>query len=92
MYEAARPLWVKVNILRNKVFGHRSVEYTVEEAFKEAGLSPNDLRDLIKQTENLMNAASHAWDRSVHAFNMGAGEDLTQLLIDISGQSPSGSA
>jgi hypothetical protein len=71
MHAAAKPLWVKVSILRNEAFAHRSVEYSVSDVFRKAGVSPNELRDLVKRTMELLNALTRAWDRSVHAFNLG---------------------
>jgi hypothetical protein len=83
MYAAAKPLWVKVSILRNKAFGHRSQAHTVAEVFQEAAVSPNELKALVERTMELLNVLTLAWDRSVHAFNLGAGEDLIRLLNDI---------
>ena len=83
LYQEMKPLWVKVNILRNKAFGHRSTAHTVEEVFKEAAVTPNELRDLVDGTKKLLNKLSHAWDRSSHAFNLGAREDTVRLLDDL---------
>ena len=82
-YQKMKPLWVKVNILRNKVFGHRSTAHTVEEVFKEAAITPNEIRDLVDGTKKLLNELSHAWDRSFHAFNLGAQEETIRLLDDL---------
>lgn len=79
----AKPLWIKINILRNKAFGHRSVAHTVEEVFKEAGVTPDELRDLVEVTKKLLNELTHAWDKSVHAFNLGSLEDTLRLLQDL---------
>ena len=82
-YKKAWPLWVKVNVLRNKAFGHRSVAHTVEEVFKEAQVTPNELKQLVEATKELLNKISHVWDRSVHAFNLSARGDTIRLLDDI---------
>jgi HEPN superfamily AbiU2-like protein len=84
VYAAAKSLWVKVSILRNKAFGHRSRAHTVAEVFQEAAVSPNELKELIEHTMELLNLLTRAWDRSVHAFNLGAKDDLVRLLNDIS--------
>ncbi len=83
MYNKARPLWIKVNILRNKAFGHRSVAHTVEEVFKEAQVTPNELKQLVEATKELLNELSHARDRNVHAFNLSARGDTIRLLDDL---------
>jgi AbiU2 len=83
VYAAVKPLWVKVSILRNKAFGHRFRAHTAAEVFQEAAVSPNELKELIERTMELLNVLTRAWDRSVHAFNLGAKEDLVRLLNDI---------
>jgi hypothetical protein len=81
--EEAKPLWVKVSILRNKAFGHRSNAHTVKEVFEEAGVTPDELRDLVDVTKKLMNRITNVWDRSTHAFNLGSRESLINLLEDL---------
>ena len=79
----AKPLWVKVNILRNKAFGHRSRAHTVEQVFQEAGVTPNELQKLVEKTKKFINKLTLAWDKSTHAFNLGARSDTLRLLSDI---------
>lgn len=83
MYQELKPLWIKVNILRNKAFGHRSTDYTFEEVFEETSVNPDELRDLVEGTKRLLNALSHAWDRSSHAFNLEVQDDTIRLLDDL---------
>lgn len=83
LYAEAKPLWVKVNILRNKAFGHRSKAHTASEVFAEAGVTPNELRDLAEVTRKLLNTASLAWAKNAHAFNLSAREDTLALLHDL---------
>jgi hypothetical protein len=82
-YAEAKPLWLKVNILRNKAFGHQSVAHTTAEVFKEAGVTPKDLRDLIEKTKQLLNQISLAVGNTSHAFNLQATEDTLRLLDDL---------
>jgi hypothetical protein len=83
LYARAKPLWAKVNILRNNAFGHRSTSLTVEEAFAEADMAPNEFTELIDVTKELLNAVSHAYDRSFHVFNLGARKDVLRMLDDL---------
>lgn len=84
LYARAKPLWTKVSILRNKAFGHRSTSHTVEEAFVEAGVTPNELGQLVDLTKELLNRVSNAYDGSTHAFNLGAREDTIRMLEKLS--------
>lgn len=83
-YDALKPLWIKVSILRNNVFGHDSLEYSEGEAFAVAQLTPDDLRDLWLGTCDLLNELTHAWDKSVHAFNLGSRDALIRMFEDLS--------
>lgn len=82
-YALAKPLWIKVSILRNEAFGHRSVKRTVDQAFKRAGISANELRELIGHTRKLINTITHAADRSIHSFNLDATDATVRLLEDL---------
>lgn len=82
-YAEAKPLWVKVSILRNKAFGHRSKAHEVSEVFAEAGVTPDELRRLVEVTRSLLNAATQAWARTTHAFNLSSRGDTLRLLGDL---------
>ena len=83
LYQDAKPLWIKVSILRNEAFGHRSVDLDFDKVFKKAAVTPDELRVLIEKTQSLMNALSRAVDNSIHAFNTGARDDTIRLLEDL---------
>ena len=79
-YAAVKPLWVKVNILRNKAFGHRSSAHTVEEVFNEAGVTPNELRQLVEAAKAILNTITQTIANTTDAFNLEAREDTLRLL------------
>jgi len=79
-YDRARPLWQKVSILRNKAFGHRSSAHSVADVFAEAGVTPNQLRELVEMTRELLNAATQAAAGVTHAFNLSSRGDTLRVL------------
>lgn len=83
MYETSKPLWIKVGILRNEAFGHRSDSLTIEQIFNKAGITPNELKELIELTKKLINRIGRALDGSVHAFNLGATKATLDVLKDL---------
>ena len=85
LHNQAKPIWVKVCILRNKVFGHRAKSHTIEEAFAEAGVTPNDIARLLDITRKLLNKVSLVHDKTTHAFNLEARGDTVRLLKELSG-------
>lgn len=79
-YEQIRPLWLKVCILRNNAFGHRSTAKTVDEIFAQANVTPNELRDLVEATKKILNTATQAVAGVTHAFNSSSREDTLNVL------------
>ena len=79
-YAIAKPLWVKVSILRNNVYGHRALDLDIENAYEKAGVTPNDFRDLVAQTKALLNNLTSKLRDSQHAFNLSATRDTVNLL------------
>ena len=73
-------IWKKVCILRSNVFGHRSAKLSPEEAFEKAGLSPNELAEMIQLAQRLFNFISRTLTRSSHAFNLSATRDVSKLM------------
>lgn len=84
LYEQAIMLWRKIAILRNNAFGHQTNKLSVSDVFAKSDVTPNELRDLWAITKKLMNKITRAWNRSSHAFNLGAREDTERLLSDLS--------
>ena len=83
LHAKAKPLWIKVGILRNNAFGHRSDSKTIEQIFKEAEVKPNELKKLIEITKLLLNTITLELDGSVHAFNLEATEVTLRVLKDL---------
>jgi hypothetical protein len=83
LYDEAILLWKKVAILRNAAFGHQTNKLSVSDVFKKANVTPNELHDLWEITKKLINKTTRAWNRSSHAFNLGAREDTERLLSDL---------
>ena len=48
------PIWKKITILRSNVFSHRSIKLGRESALKKAGISPNEIKLLIENTQKLI--------------------------------------
>jgi hypothetical protein len=81
--EKAQRSFSKVAILRNNAFGHHSAKLSTQEVFAKAGISPNDIKELIDTTKQLLNEITHDWNKSFHAFNLGARDSTLKLLDDL---------
>lgn len=78
-----KPLWVKVSVLRNKIFGHRSNALDYNEVLKEADVTPNQFKKLIDESKRILNEMTSLWNGSRHAFNLSATKDTVELLEDL---------
>lgn len=83
LYTEAKALWPKVGILRNEAFGHRSNSHTIAQTFKEAGVTPNELKRLVELSKKLLSAITRALDGSIYAFNPGASDATVRVLKDL---------
>ncbi len=82
-YRELKPLWVKVSILRNEGFGHRSLERGTEEVFAKADVTGNELKELVERTKSMLNELTGALRDSMHAFNLNATRDTIRMLDDL---------
>lgn len=78
-----KPLWVKVSVLRNKMFAHRSNDLDYDEIWEEAKIKPNQFKELIDESKRILKDMNSLWDRSSHSFNLTATEDTVELLEDL---------
>jgi len=81
--EKLKPLWIKVSVIRNKIFGHRSNTLDYDEIWKEAAVTPNQFKQLIDDSKRILNDLTSLWNRSSHAFNLSATKDTVDLLEDL---------
>jgi hypothetical protein len=80
----AEPLWKKVNVLRNRVFGHRSKAHTIEELFREAKITPDELKALLDMSKKILNEITYVLDRSTYPFDdFNASDDVIRMLTDL---------
>ncbi|NWG02155.1 MAG: hypothetical protein HXY44_04765 [Syntrophaceae bacterium] len=78
-----KPLWKKVSILRNNLFGHRSSKLVDDDVWEKASVTPNQFKKLIDDSKRLLNRMTRLWDRRSHAFNLSATSDTLRLLEDL---------
>lgn len=79
-----KPLWAKVAVIRNNMFGHRSNTLEYDGVWEKADIAPKQLKELIDETKRILNEITVLYDRSTHAFNLSATQDTVQLLEDLS--------
>jgi hypothetical protein len=75
-------MFEKLQILRNNNFAHLG-NLDSQESFKRAGISPNDMRRLIKRSIEILRTIYYAYDRGDFAFDYGSRKDTYSLLNDL---------
>ena len=72
----------KLQILRNNHFAHLG-SLNSQESFKRAGISPNDVRELIDSSIEILTSIYYAYDRCDFTFDYGSKKDTYVLLDDL---------
>lgn len=78
-----KPLWVKISVLRNKMFAHRSTALEHNDIWKEANVTPNQFKELIDKSKNILNDITTLWNKNRHVFNLTSTRDTVKLLEDL---------
>lgn len=79
----AKVFWKKVSILRNKLFAHKANSLNYIQIFKEANITPNQLRDLIKDSKTLLNEISSALNIDTYDNYWSVSKDAKRLLENL---------
>jgi len=78
-----KPLWIKVSILRNKLFGHKSNALENKNIWEKANVTPDEFKTLIEDSKRILNEMTSTWNRSSHVFNLSATKNTMDLLKDL---------
>lgn len=78
-----KPLWKKVAVLRNNMFGHRSKTLEFSDVWKQAQVTPKQFKQLIDESKNILNRITSLQNRSTHLFNLTSTKDTLKLLEDL---------
>ena len=85
LMQKAKPLWIKIGIVRSEIFAHLSDDNGIENSFKKADLKYRDFNELIELSKRIINVITQDYDRNTHAFNLSAELDTKALLNDLMG-------
>jgi len=78
-----KPLWIKVSVLRNKMFAHRSNALDYDEILKKEKVKPNQLKQLIDESKRILNEITFLWNGSRLPFKRSSTKDTLNLLDDL---------
>ncbi len=78
-----KQIWIKISILRNEMFAHKSNSLATKAIWRKAGLTPDALKCFIEDSKILLNEITEARFNSGHIFGQSASEDTKSLLEDL---------
>jgi|SRR5690554_4285712 len=76
----ARPLWIKVSILRNNVYAHKSSKHTINDAFELAGVSSDEMIELIDISEKILQKIGAEVLDTHYVFNLSSRRSTIGML------------
>jgi len=81
-YNRALVIWEKVKILRNKYYAHQAFDLNIKELYRQAKITPDEFKELIDLTTNIMNTISSQYNRTQTAYNMLSADEHTYQVLD----------
>ena len=79
---AVKPFWVKVSIVRNKAFGHRNSNKSIDEIFNEANVTIEDLEYLLVKSLEII-CILYGLINVHYAFSLKANKSIENILNDL---------
>ena len=81
--ERIKKVWIKISILRNNVFGHRSNMHETDTIWKQADMTPNSYKSFIEDSKKLLNDITQTRNNSGHLFSLSVLEETKNLFDDL---------
>jgi len=78
-----KPSWKKICIIRNNLFAHKTDNFDQDDIFKIANVAPNEFKEIIDKSINLINGITYILDEPIYVFNISASQDTIRLLNDL---------
>lgn len=78
--EKVDSIWSKVMILRSNLFAHRSDTLTVNEIYKKAKITPNQMKELMEVALEILNSICLKTDKSKRRFEDFVARDTYNVL------------
>ena len=81
-YNRALVICEKVKIIRHEYYAHQAFNVDIKEMYRRAGIKPDEFKELIDLTTNIMNTINSRYNRTQIAYNMLSAEDHTYQVLD----------
>ncbi len=79
-YEKANFIWKKVKILRHNYYAHISRKLSIENIYQKAKIKPDQFKELILISENIVNFIHKNLNKEVVLFSITAKNDVLDVI------------
>jgi len=79
----AKDFWIKISRLRNKLFAHKNYRLTRKAIYKEAGITPNQIKRFIKLSLIIFNTLWSSLGRKAKKIEEFSTRDTYKVLEDL---------
>lgn len=81
--EKLKTTWIKISLVRNKVVGHQSLQHSVDEVHRLAGITILELEVFLKDAQNLLCLIARYFHDAHVIFNLKGTHSFDHLLNDL---------
>ncbi len=81
--ERIKQVWIKIAVLRNNVFGHKSNTHKTDTIWKQANITPHNFKSFIEDSKKLLNDITQKRNNSGHLFSMSVLDETKSLFDDL---------
>ena len=78
-----KPIWVKLSVLRNEIFAHRTNKRSIAESFNKANISPTEIESYIKTAQFIVQRLGVLRFGITYQFTTGSGVRMAKLIQDL---------
>ena len=75
--------WKKISLVRNKVVGHQSLDQSVDEVHRVAGITILELEEFVKDAQHLLYLIAKYFQDTHVIFNLKGTQSFDNLLNDL---------
>lgn len=78
-----KPVWVKLAVLRNEIFAHRTNKRAIADSFRKASISSTEIESYIKNAQFIVQRLGVVRFGVTYHFTPSSGPTMTKLIQDL---------
>jgi hypothetical protein len=78
-----KPVWIKLAVLRNEIFAHRTNQRAIADSFSKASVSPEEIESYIKAAQFIVRRLGVIRFGITYHFTPGSSVTMAKLIQDL---------